>query len=335
MPTTILCLWAVPKRLLDHLQDALSGEALRWVVPEVNGVGPAEEATYLEHADTADILLGWRPSAELLRKAKRCKLLINPGAGVQHLAEPFAGIPAEERPVVVNGHGNAAFTAEHLLAMLLSLTRRLRLHDRWMREGRWRTGDKEAAALPLSQRRVGLLGYGHVNRALDTLLEPFGCRRFVLHRRPAEGSGHFGPNDLNAFLDAIDTLVLALPLTAETEGMIDARALDRLGPTGILINGARGKVVDEQALYEALVQHRIAMAGIDVWYEYQPEADDQGRKHPYRLPFHELGNVLLSPHRAASPFSDLGRWWDVIENIRRFQQGRNDFLNRVDVERGY
>ncbi len=333
--TTVLCLWAVPEPLRVHLQDALSGEHIRWLIPGQADVGPAEEATYLKHAQQADILLGWRPSPEVLRKAERCRLLINPGAGVQHLRNAFAGIPAEKRPVVVNGHGNAAFTAEHLLAMLLSLSRRLPQHDRWMREGRWRTGDEEAPALPLARRRIGLLGYGHVLRKLDAFLDPLTGPRRILQRHPPPGSGHFGPQDLEAFLDAIDTLVVAVPLTDETEGLIDAKALDRLGPDGILINGARGKVVVEKTLYEALQQQRIAMAGIDVWYEYQPDADNQGRRHPYTYPFHELDNVLLSPHRAASPFSDLERWWDVVENLKRAARGRTDFLNIVDLERGY
>jgi phosphoglycerate dehydrogenase-like enzyme len=79
----------------------------------------------------------------------------------------------------------------------------------------------------------------------------------------------------------------------------------------------------------------IRGAAIDVWYDYQPEPDDQERSFPFHQPFHTLDNILLSPHRAASPFSDLQRWDEVIDNLRRVADGSADLLNRVDLERGY
>jgi phosphoglycerate dehydrogenase-like enzyme len=145
----------------------------------------------------------------------------------------------------------------------------------------------------------------------------------------------FGPADLDAFLDACDTLMIAVPQTEETEGLLGARELARLGPDGLLVNVARGAVIDETALYEALRDQRIRGAAIDVWYDYQPEADDQERRFPFSQPFHALDNILLSPHRAASPFSDLQRWDEVIDNLRRVADGREDFLNQVDLDRGY
>lgn len=332
-PLTVLCLWAVPDALMARFRERLPG--LRFLAPGT------EESDWLPHAAEADVLLGWRPTAALLERATRCRLLINPGAGVQHLREPFSGLPAERRPTVVNGHGNAAFTAEHLLAMLLALTRQLMPHDRWMRAGRWRTGDAEAPAVPLSRRTVGLLGYGHVNRRLHALLAPLGPRVLVLRRRPErpleapQPERVFGPGDLDAFLDAVDALVLAVPLTAHTEGLIGAPQLARLGPDGLLVNGARGPVVDQEALYRSLAEGRLAGAALDVWYAYRPEPDAEGARRPYAFPFHELDRVLLSPHRAASPFDDLDRWDDVIENLRRAAAGRTDFLNVVDLGAGY
>ena len=81
--------------------------------------------------------------------------------------------------------------------------------------------------------------------------------------------------------------------------------------------------------------NKIAGAAIDVWYEYKPEPDVDNRKFPFHKGFHELDNIVLSPHRGASPMDDLERWNEVIENITRFCQGRTDFLNIVDLERGY
>jgi phosphoglycerate dehydrogenase-like enzyme len=94
-------------------------------------------------------------------------------------------------------------------------------------------------------------------------------------------------------------------------------------------------VVDEESLYHALENRIIQGAAIDVWYEYRPDEDLKGRKYPYQFPFHTLDKVVLSPHRGASPFDDLKRWDEVIENIRRFSEGRRDFLNVVDLDREY
>jgi phosphoglycerate dehydrogenase-like enzyme len=94
-------------------------------------------------------------------------------------------------------------------------------------------------------------------------------------------------------------------------------------------------VIDEEAFYKALSEKQIAGAAIDVWYEYRPEEDPEGRKFPSSFPFHKLDNVVLSPHRGASPMDDLRRWDEVIENITRFAEGREDFINIVDLERGY
>ena len=94
-------------------------------------------------------------------------------------------------------------------------------------------------------------------------------------------------------------------------------------------------MVAEDALYDALARGRIAGAAIDVWYDYKPEPDEDGRRFPFHHPFQRLENVILSPHRGASPMSDLGRWDEVITNLRRLTDGRRDLLNVVDLERGY
>jgi len=98
---------------------------------------------------------------------------------------------------------------------------------------------------------------------------------------------------------------------------------------------ARGSVIDEAGLYKALKEKVIAGAAIDVWYEYRPEPDESGSKYPYSHPFHELDNVVLSPHRTASPFDDLERWDEVIENVIRYSKGRRDLINQVNLEEEY
>jgi len=333
--TRVLFIWRPRDELREYLEAGLKD------VPDLELIFPpdTEPGTLMKHASGVDIIVGWRPSRELLEAAQRLKLFINPGAGVQHIVPLFRELGREV--TLVNGHGNSYFTGQHAVAMLLALLNNLVVHDRWMREGRWRMGDKDAISTPLRGRNVGLLGYGHVNRKVHRFLDGFDVEFMVLHRRPGEsgpvpvGVPEYGPGQLAEFLAATDMLVVALPQTDETVGLIGKPELELLGTSGVLVNVGRGAVIDEEALYVALKEHRIAGAALDVWYDYRPEPDPDGRKFPYRFPFHELDNVVLSPHRGASPMTDLGRWDEVVENITRCARGQREYLNTVDIEAGY
>jgi phosphoglycerate dehydrogenase-like enzyme len=336
--TKVLFLWPPEAPLRAYLADGVAAS------PEIELVFPpaASEEELLALAPQAQVMVGWRPSAELLTAARNLSLFINPGAGVQHLIGPFRELN-EKRPVtLVNGHGNSYFTAQHAVALLLALTNRVILHHNWMAGGRWRLGDAEAASMPLRGRRVGLLGYGRVNRRVHRFLAGFDVEFAALRVAwPAAGEEpptplrKFTEDELNPFLEYVDTLVLSVPETARTRGLIGAAELALLGAEGLLVNVARGAAVDEASLYEALRDGTIAGAALDVWYEYRPEADRGGRKYPYYYPFHNLANVVLSPHRAASPFGDLARWDEVVENLKRFASGQGELLNVVDLGREY
>jgi len=355
--TTVLFTWDVRPALRDHLARGLSDvPGVRLVYPDHADpaalVYPARPDVdgLADHAAEADVIIGWRPTRDLLEAATRLRVWINPGAGVGHLVELFREVNAARGvPIaLVNGHGNATFTAQHAVALLLALTNRVVMHHNWMAEGRWRTGDTDGASTPLRGRTVGLLGYGHINRLVHRFLGGFDVAFAILRRswRPGErevedervlpaAASRYRPDELGAFLDAVDTLVIAVPETAETTGIIDGAALGRLGPRGLVVNVARGPVVVEADLFAALRDGAIAGAALDVWYQYDPAPDTDGRRFPFHLPFHTLPNVVLSPHRAASPLDDLGRWDEVIENVWRIAAGRTDLRNEVDLTRGY
>jgi phosphoglycerate dehydrogenase-like enzyme len=335
--TTVLFIWPPNQRLREYLTDGLSG------MPGVRLVfaPDREERTLLSLAPDGDIIVGWRPTKQFLQAAKRLRLFINPGAGVQHLIEMFREVNRERPVTLVNGHGNSYFTAQHAVALLLALTNKVVQHHNWMASAQWRRGDEEAPSTPLRDRRVGLLGYGAVNRRVHRFLSAFDLEFAVLRRdwgkqdepfpTPAK---RYTDTDLHEFLDGIDTLMIAVPKTSRTEGMIGKPELELLGSDALLVNVGRGSVVDEEDLYSALKEKIIAGAAIDVWYDYSPTPDAEGRKYPFSYPFHELNNVVLSPHRAASPLNGLKRWDEVIENISRFTRGEEP-LNIVDLERGY
>ncbi len=337
MNVNVLFIWDVRSELRQYISKGIPQDAgINLIFPD-----SAEESEYMRYADVADIIVGWRPSEELLEKAKNLSLYINPGAGVQHLLEKFRGLDQSRDITLVNGHGNAYFTAQHAVALLLSLTNKVIPHHNWMVDGKWRRGDDYAKSIPLRERRIGLFGYGAVNSRVHQFLSGFKNEFAVLKRSELENDGlptkikFFNSSELPEFLKYVDVLIVAVPLTEETESIIGEKELDLLGDNGLLVNMSRGSVIEQAALYNALKKNKIAGAAIDVWYNYQPDPEEDGRKYPYQHPFHELDNIILSPHRGASPMDDLQRWDEVIENIRRFASGSNNFINVIDIERGY
>ncbi|MFX1513159.1 MAG: NAD(P)-dependent oxidoreductase [Promethearchaeota archaeon] len=326
--------------LKEYLADNLRS------LSQVNLIFPEEisEEKFLELAPTADIIVGWRPTKELLLSAERLTLFINPGAGVQHLIDLFREVNnSRSTPfLLANGHGNSYFTATHVVALLLSLASKIIPHHNWMVEGQWRMRDDKARSIPLRDRRIGLLGYGAINQKVHAFLAGFDVEFSILRRSWDEKSeslptpaSKYTIKELHSFLKEIDTLIIAVPLTSLTIGMIQLKELQLLGSEGLLVTVARGPVIDEDALFKALNERFIAGAAIDVWYEYQPEPDEDGRKYPYSKPFHTLPNVVLSPHRGASPLDDLRRWDEVIENITQFATSKNNFINIVNLDLEY
>lgn len=335
--TNVVFIWEVRDELQEYLRNGLS-EVKNLNLLFLDNVS---EETLLKHAPEADILVGWRPSRELLDTATNFRLFINPGVGVQHHIDTFREISKTRNVILINGHGNTYFTAQHAVALVLTLTNKVIPHHNWMTEGLWRRGDSHAKSMPMRDRKIGFLGYGAVNQKVHKFLSGFDVD-FLILKRTWKGDEKFPtlvkqflPEDIDVFLKETDILIIAVPQTEETIGLIGENELKLLGPDGFLVNVSRGIVIDEEALYNALARKTISGAAIDVWYEYRPEADEEGRKFPTRFPFHELDNVILSPHRGASPMDDLKRWDEVIENIRRLAEGKDEFINVVELDRAY
>lgn len=355
MNVNVIFIFDVKPELRAHLRERLKDAPVSLIFADAET--PEQIAAHaMKHAPDAHVSVGWRPSAEFLEAAKNLKLHIFPGVGVQHLIEPFRKLYAERGVLLANGHGNTLFTAQHAAALLFALTNRIVPHHNKMAAGGWRANDEGAPSIPLAGRQCGFLGYGSLGRKIHRILSGCGMEFHALKKSwDAPGGERFDewtpkdaalyaavhkytPEYLGKFLGAVSVLFVALPLTPETDGLIGIRELELLGADGLLVHVGRGKVVDEAELYAALKGGIIAGAGIDVWYDYSPAPDEAGRKFPYDAaahPFHELENAVMSPHRAASPFGDLERWDEVIENIRRIAEGRTDALNLVDLERGY
>jgi phosphoglycerate dehydrogenase-like enzyme len=176
----------------------------------------------------------------------------------------------------------------------------------------------------LAGKTLGILGYGRIGQAVARRARAFemevcAIRRDVRRSAQDEWALLGGPEMLDEVLRRSDYLAIALPLTPGTRGLLGERELAVMRPTAILINVARGEIVDEDALYAALAARRIAAAALDVWYRYP---SGPGPALPARRAFHELPNVLMTPH--------VSGWTDgmlearaklIAENIHRTARG--------------
>lgn len=338
----VLFIWDVDKSLKNHLKRSLKDFLnVKLIFPKFT-----DEKNILKFGLEADIIIGWRLSIDLLRKLHNLKVFINPGTGIKHHIENFKKINKTKKVILVNGHGHAYSTAQHTIAMLLALMNRIIPHHNRMKEGIWRTSDDKDfsnASVQLKNRNIGLLGYGAINKYVHKFLSGFEKNNFHVLRHEWKNKNEKYPTfikkyegpELHKFLECIDLLIIAIPHTSKTDKMIGEKELALLEKNTIIVNVARGSIIDEKSLYELLKKNKIAGAAIDVWYNYNPVKDKNGKEYPYKSPFYKLENVVMSPHRAASPFDDLGRWDEVIENITRVANGRKDLMNIVNLKKEY
>jgi len=178
--------------------------------------------------------------------------------------------------------------AELAIGLWLSLSRRMVTADRYVREGRWPRAERLPLARRASGRTVGILGLGQIGRAIAQMAAPFAASIAYHSRRPVEGvpyAYHASPLDL---AKAVDVLFLVTP--GDAGPLVDGAVLEALGPDGLLINVARGSVVDEAALVAALADGTIAGAGLDVF-------DDEPNVPEALL---AMDNVVLQPHRGSA-----------------------------------
>ncbi|NUS00141.1 MAG: hydroxyacid dehydrogenase [Kribbellaceae bacterium] len=272
---------------------------------------------------TADVLVGPAFTREMADAAQQLRLVQVAGAGTDRIEA--LGVP------VANTYHHENAIAEYIVWALIGLRRELPAADAALRRNRWRSSVYDPS-IPqpdtLASARVGFLGFGHIGRATWRLLQAFGAQaRAVTASGKADGLTWAGDiSRLDRLLDESDTLVVSAPLTDTTRGIIGAAELKRLGSDGVLVNVARGPLVQQQSLYDALRDRTIRAAALDVWYSY-PRTGDQAA--PADLPFGELGNVLLTPHLSGITRQTFrGRIKDIAANLHALADG-NELLNVV------
>lgn len=252
------------------------------------------------------------------------RLLQVPGIGWDGV-DP-AHVPTTAGIANVGGHETAV--AEYCVAQMLEWRQRLRQADADFRDGSWERSSRFGGTphRELGGATVGIIGFGGIGRLLAQLLAAFDVRVLAANRsaiaNPESLVREYPLTRLSEMLLDCDFAVVALPLTPETEGLIGRTELEALGPTGVLINVARGPVVQEAALWDALVAARLGGAILDVWYRY-PEAANQ-MFAPAHHDFSSLSNVVMTPHISGWTEGTVARRTEAIaENIRRAVAGTN------------
>jgi phosphoglycerate dehydrogenase-like enzyme len=321
---------------------AAAGDEVELAVP----AGPVGLSRYecslgslAEHLPDAEALIGWVLPRGALVQAPALRLLCWLHAGIDELD----GAELARRGVrVCNVRGaNAPAVAEHAVALLLALAKRVPIKHQAVREGRrvplWEPGSQ---GFMLAGRTVTIVGLGSVGAAIAKRLSGFEVRRIGIRHDPSKGGEHveavYGPERLRETLAESDHVVLALPITPATERMFGREELAALKPGALLVNVARGNLVDEGALADAMDRGTVAGYACDVWWTYTEAFPATYHfPTPSRTGLHMREAVVASGDQANN--AEDVRERDIefgADSLREFQQGRRPALE-VDLERGY
>ena len=262
-----------------------------WNIDVADSSNRQELARKLVDAD-AMVSMNWPLD---MPSAPRLRLLQLPGAGTDDIA--FGAVPAQA--AVCNVYEHEIGIAEYILSAMLQWVIGIPRLDAALRRDQWYGSHLSGPRHDeLYGKTVGILGYGHIGREVARRARPFGMRVLACSRAARNADEFVERVDvmdrLPALLHESDFVVLALPLEPSTAGVIGRQQLARMKPNAVIINVARGALIDETALFEACRDRRIGGAVIDTWFKYPAQGDTVAE--PSNLPFRELENVIMTPH---------------------------------------
>lgn len=295
----------------DAARGAVFTEIFAREAPELPvHIGTAPDPEKVEY------LVTWAPPD--LRLYPRLKLLFSTGAGVDQF--DLSALPPQARVVRMLEPGIAAQMCEYVTLAVLGLHRDLPTYLNQQRAGHWQLGKDHPAAL----RRVGVMGLGQLGQAVLHALAPFGFARAGWARSPRQIDGVEVFTDLDAFLARTDILICLLPLTPQTEGMLDAALFTRLPEGAMLVQVGRGRQTDQEALLAALDSGHLSAAWLDVTEPEPLPQDHPLWSHP---------RVIVTPHIASRTRAEDGARY-VLKTIRAHQSGQ-PVPGLVDPDKGY
>lgn len=302
--------------LLPSLQEAVEThfEATRfWELPD-------QDAWLAQHGSRIRAIVtsgALGASSEVIGKLPNLEAIFSFGVGYDSIAVDAArdrGIVVTNTPAVLDD-----CVADTAMALTLDVMRRYSEADRFVRAGKWTQG-KFPLASKIGGKKIGIVGLGNIGESIAKRAAAFDMEVLYHNRKPKAGSSYHYYADLDAMISDCDVLVLAVPGGKSTEGLIDAKRIGLLGSKGFLVNIARGSVVDQPALIQALQEKRIAGAGLDV-YEDEPNV-------PQALI--DLPNVVLLPHLASGTHETRQAMGDLVwSNIQGYFHDERKVLTPV------
>lgn len=302
--------------LLPSLQEAVEThfDATRfWELPDQN-------AWLAQHGDRIRAIVtsgALGASSEVIGKLPNLEAIFSFGVGYDSIAVDAArdrGIVVTNTPAVLDD-----CVADTAMALTLDVMRRYSEADRFVRAGKWTQG-KFPLASKIGGKKIGIVGLGNIGESIAKRAAAFDMEVLYHNRNPKAGVSYHYYADLDAMISDCDVLVLAVPGGKSTEGLIDAKRIGLLGSKGFLVNIARGSVVDQSALIQALQEKRIAGSGLDV-YEDEPNV-------PQALI--DLPNVVLLPHLASGTHETRQAMGDLVwSNIQGYFHDERKVLTPV------
>lgn len=323
----------MPKILHTARYTGIPLEILKSVVPEGFTVKTLDELSYeclLRECNDADYLLvSGRFSIDegILSAAKQLKMIQRTGVGTDML--DLEAIKRHNIPVYVNRGVNARSVAEHTLTLMLCCLKNIPMIDKNVKNGVWKKQQTGVSCNELFGKTVGLVGMGAIGRQVAMYLNAFGAK--VLYtdpfRLPVEQEKEYHLVYVPTFEDLlpqVDILSFHCPLTLENKGLLNKKNINLMKDGAMVVNTARGKLVEPNDLYEALRSHKLRSAALDVHYE-EPLPQD------YSLSL--LDNVILTPHIGGLSCEAFHSMMErAVSNIVDFELGN---LNKIDSCRLY
>lgn len=320
------------------VRPSLADRIKEYLPPDIEVIKPTTgtDEELIQLAKDVEIILTTRLSPEIIEAAPKLKLLQKTGAGVDDM--PFDSLKDETWMANTSG-SNPVPLAEGAVALTLALAKRL-----VDRHNKFPTGIGGPSGIGLQGKTLGVVGMGSIGIAAAKLLAAFEMKVMGVRRSPDEelrkslGFEFIGGiDDLEYVLSQADFVIVTVPLTPDTRGMIGEKELRVMKKTAIIVNVARAAIIQEEPLYRALKEGRLAGAGLDVWWKphwWDPLWQPLGSQ-PSEFPLWDLPNVICTPHNVGSTDvrSDAGIKV-MVENILRVRDGKTP-INLVDKKLRY
>jgi len=319
---TLLISFELPEQYIKKIQE---------VSADIKILQSSDDKELLHLVENADVLFAGDFSLEMFLKAKKLKWIQTVGAGVNRFL--FPKVVKSDVIVTSAGGVHPIPISEHVIGLMLCLCRKLHFFVRNQMERKWERNGAELMEQieELSGKTVGIVGLGRIGSEVAKKAKCLGMKVIATKRnpnvpKPIYVDKLFHPENLRELLAESDFVVLTLPLTKETEGMIGETQLKSMKRTSYLINVARGKIVQEDKLIQALKEDWIAGAGLDT-FETEPL--------PKNSELWDMKNVIITPHVAGGTPHYFERLTNIFcENLNRFIHNE-PMINVVDKTIGY